>query len=165
MTYAVLTDVFVRYAPIKTMVGSEQFDVSSVEVSSVFIAQAESYVDGWLARRYVVPLSTCPPLITQVTADLAIHAMLAEKTPQVPEWMDKRRDRAENILKMLAEGTMTLGSSVTAVSTGGDNYAWSNNLGNHPVFDPVAGELYQTPDIDQVRAAREARAADSDDSC
>lgn len=160
MTYATLTDVIVRYRPVTTMIGSEQYDVSSVEVASVFLASAESYVDAYLARRYSTPLSLVPPLITQVTADLAIHSMLAEKLPVVPEFIDKRYDRAISILEKIADGTLTLGNSVTTVSSQGDNYAWSANMNYHSIFDQTIAPEDQTVDLQQSDAAANLRTGD-----
>lgn len=162
MSYAGLSDVTIRYRPITTMIGSEQYDVASVDVTSVFLASAESMVDAYLGRRYVTPLSYCPPLITQVTADLGIHAMLAEKLPEVPDFIEKRYTRAVDILMKLADGIMTLGNSVTTVSSQGDNYAWSNHMNDHSVFDPVLNPLDQRVDVDQVNAAKLVRSNDTD---
>lgn len=160
MSYAAFTDVTIRYRPIETMIGSGQFDVASVDVSSVFIAQAESMVDAYIGRRYVVPLSYCPPLITQITADLAVHSMLAEKLPQVPEFIDKRYERCMDILKKLAEGEMTLGNSVSVVGSTGDNFAWANGMDYHPIFDPALDAMDQTADADRVAAAKSDRLSD-----
>lgn len=156
MPYATLSDVLVRYRPIETMVGTGQYEVTSDDVTSVFIAQSEAYVDAWLARRYVVPVTIQSPLITQVTADLAIFHMMAEKLTNVPEFIDKRKDRADKILEMLAKGEMQI-SSATTVSTGGDNEAWSSNMGYTPVFSPVLQDNLQRVDNDRVEADADAR--------
>lgn len=156
MAYAALRDVLVRYRPIETMVGTGQFEVTSEDVSSVFIAQSEAYVDAWLARRYVVPLTIQSPLITQVTADLAIFHMLAEKLTNVPEFIDKRKDRADKILEMLADGRMQV-SSATTVSSGSDNEAWSPNTSYTPVFSPVLPDNLQRADWDRIESDADAR--------
>lgn len=156
MPYATFSDVLVRYRPLATMVGTGEYDVTSEEVSSVYVAQAEAYVDAWLARRYQVPLTIQSPLITQVTADLAIFHMLAEKLPSVPEFMDKRRERCDSILKMLSEGHMQI-NSATTISSGGDNFAWSTSQGYAPVFSPVLGDLDQRADRDRQEAERNVR--------
>lgn len=157
MPYATLDDVIIQYKPIQTMIGASSSDVSSVEVASVYIARAESYVDAWLARRYVTPLNVTPPLITQITADLSIFNMLAEKLAVIPEFMDKRKARCDDMLKMLAEGVLILPSSVSVVASQGDNFAWSPNMDYHPIFSPVINELDQTPDMDRVNADLDER--------
>jgi phage gp36-like protein len=55
--YATIDDVFGRYKPINTMVGIGSYDVTSVQVSSIFVADAESFVDAYLGARYEVPLA------------------------------------------------------------------------------------------------------------
>ena len=79
MSYATIDDIFQRYSPIHTVVGSADNMVDSLHVSSVFIADAESLVDGFISRRYEVPLSPVPNFITQITSDIAIFNILVEK--------------------------------------------------------------------------------------
>lgn len=165
MPYATFSDVTVRYRPITTMVGTGPFDVTSEEVSSVYIAQAESYVDGYLAVRYQVPLTVVSPLITQVTADLAIFHLVAEKLPQVPEFMDKRKERCDSILEMLAKGKMQI-QSASLVGSAGDSFAWSANMDHHPVFSPVLRDADQRVDEDRVNEDLTARGFDTlNDHC
>lgn len=165
MAYATYDDVTARYRPVTTMVGTGEFDVTTAEVASVYLAQAEAYVDGYLANRYQVPLTVASPLITQVTADLAIFHLLAEKLPQVPEFMDKRKDRCDDILKMLSDGKMRI-QSATLVGSSGDSYAWSSNMGYTPVFSPVLDDKHQRVDPDRVEADLVARDYDTvNDHC
>ena len=60
MAYATIDDIFARYAPIHTMVGTGTQDVTSLEVSSIFIADAESFMNTFLAKRYQTPVATEP---------------------------------------------------------------------------------------------------------
>jgi phage gp36-like protein len=156
MAYADLSDILVRYRPIRTMIGSQDLKITSAEVTSVYVFQAEAYVDAYLGSRYQVPFAGKPPLITQITSDLAIFFMLAEKTPSVPDFMDARRQRADELLKQLADGELTIGSA-SLVTSAGDSFAWSPNMGHTPVFSPVLGELDQLVDPDRVYADRDAR--------
>lgn len=149
MAYAAIDDVFSRYKPIRTLVGVGSFEVSSEDVSSIFILDAESFVDAYLSRRYVTPLATVPAMITQVTADLAIFNMMTEKQIQVPDAMQARHDRSIKTLEMLRDGEMNLPSAVTMVSTG-DNEAWSAQQDYHSTFSPVLDELEQRVDEDWV---------------
>jgi phage gp36-like protein len=162
MAYATFSDVSVRYRPITTMIGTGPYDVTSEEVTSVYIAQSEAYIDAFLARRYQTPLTISSPLITQIASDLAIFHMIAEKLPSVPEFMDKRKERCDKILEMLANGDMQIGSA-SLVTSAGDSYAWSSNMGHTPVFSPVLGDLYQRADPDRVRADKDARDIEAED--
>jgi phage gp36-like protein len=162
LPYATYSDVIVRYRPLSTMIGTGPFDVTSLEVESVYIWQSEAYIDAFLGRKYVVPLaSPVSPLITMIASDLAIHAMLAEKLTSIPEFMDKRKDRCDKLLEMLAAGDMSV-TSATTVSTG-DNFAWSTSLGHTPVFSPVLKDTDQRVDQDRVQEDRAARGLNSSD--
>ena len=161
MPYATISDVFARYKPLSTMVGNNSYDVSSKQVSSAFIADAEGFVDAYISARYVTPLTApVPPLIRQITADIAIFNMVVEKMPNVPDFMQPRYDRNMEILKMLRDGDMLLPTSSTMVSTG-DQEVWSNNQDFHSIFSPVLTELDQAADDDQVRKERDDRIDDT----
>jgi phage gp36-like protein len=163
MSYAAFSDVVGRYPTIVSMIGSGQYSVSSAQVSSIYIADAESFVDGWLGRKYTTPVTPVTPLVTQLTSDLAIFNMLAERMPTVPDFIQKRYDRSMTILENLADGTMTLGNSVMVVSSQGDNFAWSGNMDFHPTFDPALDYIDQTVDVDRVNAAKDIRQNDTDE--
>lgn len=156
MSYATIDDVLSRYRPIASMVGSGAYDVSSSEVSSVYITQSEAYIDARLSQRYAVPFTISNPLITQIAADLSIFSIMAEKMPSVPEFMDRRRQRAEDLLTMLADGTLAI-ASATVTGSSGDSFAWSSNMGYTPVFSPVLDPLDQRADIDRKNAELLAR--------
>ena len=158
MAYASISDLVPRYQPIKTMIGTSSFDVSSAQVNSVYIWQAEALIDAYLGNRYTVPLSSPSPIITQIASDLSIFYMLAERLPQVPEFMDKRYQRCLDLLTAIASGTLMV-TSATIVTTG-DSYAWSPNMDYHPTFSPVLKDLDQKVDEDRVTSDLDVRASD-----
>lgn len=156
MAYATIQDVFSRYAPIHTMVSSSDNDVTSVEVSSIFISDAESFMNTFLAKRYVVPVAT-EPVITMIATDLSISNMLFEKLGEIPGFIQPRYDRAMMLLDKLAAGDLILTSSGQVVVTSGDNFAWSTTGSFHSIFSPVLDALDQSVDqdwIDQDKANR-----------
>lgn len=159
MAYATIDDVFARYAPINTMVGTGANDVTSVEVSSIFIADAESLMDTHLAKRYVVPVYA-EPVITMIATDLAISHMMMEKLGELPNFMQSRYDRAIGMLEKLSDGDLILTSGSTSVVTSGDNFAWSSTGSYHSIFSPVLGELDQSVDQDYIDAEKDARVGD-----
>jgi phage gp36-like protein len=141
------------------MVGTLANEVSSVNVSSIYIADAESYINAYLGARYTIPL-TPEPIITQLTSDLAIFAMCVDRLPRVPEFMQGRYDRAMSVLDKLRDGTMVLNPASNSLVASGDNFAFSTTQSYHPVFSPVLHELDQQVDTDQVRYDRNVRSAD-----
>ncbi len=158
MSYATIADVLGRYAPLKTLVGSEDTQVSSIGVSSLFIADAEAMVNAYVSRRYEVPLNPVNPLITQIASDLSIFNMLVEKLPGTPDFFQPRYDRAIKNLEMLRDGEMNL-SSQTLV-TSGDQEAFSTTQNFHPVFSPVLDPIDQRVDKDQVDSDKDDRIGD-----
>lgn len=159
MAYATITDVFARYKPIGSMVGAGSLDVSSDDVSSIFISDAEGFMNAFLASRYVVPVTT-EPLVTQIAADLAIFNMMAEKLGAVPDFMQARHDRATTYLEKLTNGEMLLVASGTTQVTSGDSEAWSSTGSYHPVFSPVLDALDQAADRDYIDDERDDRSGD-----
>jgi phage gp36-like protein len=157
MSYATIDNVINRYKPIQTMIGVGSYQVTSAEVASSFIADAESFIDAYLAARYVVPVPATP-LVTQLASDLAVFNMAVEKLPEVPDFMQARYDRCLKTLEMLRDGKMFLSSAT--VTTSGDQEAWSTTQDYHPVFSPVLDPIDQAADIDRVEADQDARSDD-----
>ncbi len=159
MAYADSDDVTGRYKPILSMIGAGSYEVSSEDVTSIFIADAESFIDAYLGSRYVTPITPVPSLITQIASDLSIFNMLTEKQVQVPDFMQARYDRQISILEQLRDGNMVLPSDVSPVAAG-DNEVWSNNDEHHSIFSPVLDELDQAADLDWINEARDERSGD-----
>lgn len=162
MSYATIDDVFGRYRPIETNVGTGDYDVPSVDVSSIFIRQAEGLVDAYLSQRYVVPLDTTSlsPLITRITADIAIYDMIVDKLPEVPDFASARYTNAIDLLKMFQAGTLSLPGATEATTDGGNYEAWSTTQDYHPVFSPVLRPEDQRVDHDRVDDDKDARVDD-----
>lgn len=159
MAYAGFDDVFKRFPAIKTMVGTGVSDVATLDVASVYVADAEGIVDAYLASRYVIPLAASP-LITKITCDIAIYDLGVDRMPRIPEWMQKRYDSALLLLEKLRDGDMLLNPQSYTTVTTGDNEAWSSTGSYHPVFSPVLRDIEQAESRDYVDAERDARSTD-----
>lgn len=164
MSYATYPDVFVRFPPIKTMVGTGTNDVATLDVSSVYCAAAEGIVNSYLANRYAIPLTT-DPLITKITADLAIYDLGIDKMPRIPEYLQARYDRAIKLLEQLRAGELNLNPASQTLVTTGDNEAWSSAGSYHNIFSPVLKDIDQHEDADQVLADINARGSDVNCLC
>lgn len=138
MPYASFQDVFLRYPPIESVVGSGDMLVNTTDVASVYIADAEGYVNAYLRARYVTPLAR-EPVVTQVTVDIAVYRLIEDHAPRVPDMAEKRMIAANSMLYMLREGVMLLDpASQVLVTTGGDQEVWSTNLEQAgPVFTAI----------------------------
>lgn len=159
MAYATISDVFKRFPPIHTMVGTGPNDVSSVDVSSIYIYDADSYVNAFLGARYTIPL-TAEPLVTMLSSDIAIFRMCQDRMPRIPDYIKGRFDHVNSLLGMLRDGQMILSSSQSIV-TDGNQEAWTGNQNYHPVFSTVLDPLDQSVDQDHVDAERNVRNGDS----
>jgi phage gp36-like protein len=157
MAYTDINGVFKRYRPINSLIGFEQSQVSSVDVSSIFIADADALIDAYLSRRYSVPLAA-NPMINRISADLAIFNMLVEKLPETPDFFQPRYDRAIKDLEMLRDGDMALPGVLQVTS--GDQEAFSSTQDYHPIFSPVLDPIDQAVDKDQVDADKSDRTGD-----
>lgn len=133
--YSQITDVFKRYPMVENVVGSGDLLVPSVDVSSIYIADADSIINAYLSRRYVVPLSP-EPLLTWISADIAIYRIFEDKLPRFPDAILKRYTNAMSLLCDLQAGKMDLNSSQT-VTSGGDQDAWSSAQSFGAVFAPA----------------------------
>ena len=137
MAYASADDVIRRYNPINSMIGTASMQVSTVDIASIYIRDAESIINAHLARRYVLPLAE-EALLTDLTSDIAIYRLLVDRAPRLPDFMEKRYANAMTLLEKLQKGQMDLVSSSTSINSGaGDQYAWSNvaeDGRNGPVF-------------------------------
>lgn len=158
--YADLSDVFAAYAPIKTMIGSGEGLIASLDVTSRFIPQASALVDGYLARRYSVPLETKLPLVTQVTCDLVVFNMLVELIPQVPDYMQRRYDRALKTLTAMGSGTIVVQSATVLAGSTGDSFVFNTTSGYHSIFSPVLDPLDQSVDADRIYKDKSDRSGD-----
>lgn len=142
--YATWQDVVKRYHFVTTTgLTSEEFDPS--------IEMAEGIIDGYCARSYAVPFTPVPALIKHLCVDLAMIDVV-DRFPNTPDFIRNRIERAQEMLKMLAEGTLLLPDSPESFDVGIIRTSTSNRV---PTFgvNPSLGEQ-----VDPDRAADESNA-------
>lgn len=161
--YATFDDVIKRYNPLTTMIGSGETEVSTVDISSIYVADAEGLVNAYLGAKYSTPLNMPEPLITRLAADIAIYKVLEDRASRVPEIAANRYTDACSILGMLRDGKMVLTNSQTDITSGGDWEAFGTTAEYHPVFSPVLRDVDQRADRDQITADRDERSDDFGD--
>lgn len=88
------------------------------------IADAEGEVDGYLAKRYPVPLSVVPKAISKFTKDIAVYNLYSrigiDESDKEKNYLNRYR-AAVDFLKFVAEGKIDLGvgsTQTSAASTG-----------------------------------------------
>lgn len=136
MPYATFNDVVKRYNPISQLIGVGSYSVSTQDITSIYIADAESIINAYLASRYAIPLNP-EPLITDLASDIAIYRVLSDRAPRVPDFMQKRYDQAIALLTSLNSGNIQLTASSQTLITSGDQEAWSNNTDDTLCEGPV----------------------------
>lgn len=130
--------------------------VTSAQIA-LHLAQAEAYVWGYTAKRYVTPITPTPPMLESICLDLAVYgvlvkqAILANSLEESP-WPDRYKE-AMDMLKEIGSGAMPLtSSSGELISQNGGNYTSGFSS---PKYDPTFTELpseYAYPDPDKIDA-------------
>lgn len=72
------------------------------------LSDADSEIDGYVATRYSVPLNPAPSIVKRLACDLARHHLYDD---QVTETIQKRRDSAVAVLRDIAAGKVSLGTT------------------------------------------------------
>nr|DAR93075.1 MAG TPA: head to tail adaptor [Caudoviricetes sp.] len=89
------------------------------------IADADGEIDGYLAKRYAVPISPAPKIINKCSKDIAVYNLFSrigidESTDQ--KTYLNRYNQAIKFLTLVAEGKVSLGAEsddpATAAATG-----------------------------------------------
>lgn len=145
MAYCIIDDIFKRYPLVDNIVGAATHQVASVDVSSIYIADAQSIVNGFLTVRYQMPLTT-EPMLTWITADLAIYKMFEDKLPNFPAAIEKRYTNCICMLWSLQKGQLQLTSS-NLITSGGDQDAWTSASSNAGIIFHPAEEITNTRSI------------------
>lgn len=99
---------------------------------------ATAVVDGYLAKRYTVPVTsaTDADLLRRLTLALAREMAFEHKpTAAVPEAIEKAADRARATLKLLAAGNMVLIGATAAPVTGSSPAGSVDASSDVPVMD------------------------------
>jgi len=80
------------------------------------IADADAVIDGYLSRRYSVPMNPVPPLVVRMSADIALYNLYCRRPGTMPEERQSRYDAALAQLKDLSKGIAMLSFPEAAVA-------------------------------------------------
>lgn len=108
MHYANVNDMVSRFGETEMIHASDRGATNQIDATVVgnAINDAVAVIDGHLAGRYALPLSTVPAILTRLCCDLARY-YLDDLT--VPEKIQNNYDNAMNTLGDIAKGKMSLG--------------------------------------------------------
>ncbi|NBH80375.1 DUF1320 domain-containing protein [Clostridiaceae bacterium] len=106
--------------------GADEREALMAPLIDAAIADADGEIDGYLAKRYNVPLSTIPKVINKFSKDIALYNLFSRmgiKKDSDAEIYLTRYNAAVRFLTLVAEGKVSIGADedgdpVSAAATG-----------------------------------------------
>lgn len=124
MAYAIQQDLIARFGTHELVQLTDHAGTGEIDAAMVAgaLSDATELVNGYLARRYTLPLSVVPDRLTGVVCDLARYALYTvDPTPVV----QARRKDAVAWLRDIGAGVVLLpAAGVEPVAGGGDSVAF-----------------------------------------
>jgi phage gp36-like protein len=118
VSYATQQDLIDRFGNAEILALADRDGDAAIDaaVMSGALADADSEIDGYLAKRYGLPLASVPDRLKRVAADLARFNL---HTNDPPEYVQKAADDARRWLRDVANGLVELGVDPPPTATGG----------------------------------------------
>lgn len=112
MSYASQADMEARFGERELINLTDRTGQGAVDVSVLerALADASAEIDGFLAARYELPLSSTPVVLVRICADLARYYLHDD---HAPDQVVERRKAAVATLRSLSRGEVSLGMSDT----------------------------------------------------
>lgn len=108
MTYATLPDLILRYGERQVIQLTDRADpparLVDAQVAGGALTYADNTIDGYIAKRYRLPLSQAQPILTELALDLAWYRLQTEPTRDTTD----RYNAAIRSLKDIASGALEL---------------------------------------------------------
>ena len=101
MTYATQADLETRFGTEELAQRTDRINGSVIDASVISraLADAEAEIDGYLAKRYQLPLATVPAVLGRIACDLARYYLYDDRVIEV---VRKRYEDAVRLLKAMA---------------------------------------------------------------
>lgn len=97
------------------------------------ITKADDEINGYAATRYTVPFSPVPTLVKTLSVDIAIWNLYSRRTIE-NDTVNKRYERAIQILKDIAGGKVSLGESPGPAEAGAGSPEATQDVSDARVF-------------------------------
>lgn len=112
MSYATQADMVERFGEDELIELTDRARAGAIDATVLdrALADATAEIDGYLAARYQLPLTTTPLVLVRVCADLARYHLHDD---QVPEAVKVRYQAAVDLLRRVSTGHVSLGVSDT----------------------------------------------------
>jgi len=112
MNYASQVDMVERFGEQELIQLTDRSHTGTIDVSVLdrALADATAEIDGYLAARYQLPLTTTPTVLVRVCADIARYHLHDD---HIPEPVEMRYKAAIDLLKQVSMGRVAIGVSDT----------------------------------------------------
>lgn len=150
-TYATVTTILTNYPALPQTSTTSRYQ-ETLNILSNSIDHAEADINASIAKRYSVPFTagSVPPLITQLTGDLAAYYTFRAKymrdSHNVSDWVKELKDEVDEKIKMIVDGDLdlvdTAGSLITERTE--NTKIVSNTMNYQPFFDVDSATSWRT---------------------
>ena len=115
MTYATESDMISRFGQdeIQQLTDRNNAGMIDVTVLGMALADADATINGYLAGRYILPLTVVPAALVKRAADLARYYLFGI---QAPDLVKSNHDDALTWLKQVNTGIVELGIDQATIS-------------------------------------------------
>lgn len=139
MPYCTQTDIE-ALVPTQRLVEltNDEADGTTVDEDVLLSVQegADGIIDGYLASRYEVPLTTVPVMIREISKDLTAYKLFQRRALEIPETVNALYRNSIKLLQDISTGVVSIGvSSVTDNSKVRINKTADDRLFNKNVLD------------------------------
>ena len=136
MAYCTAQDMLERFGAREMADASDRAQTGEMDASVVSTAceDASAEVDGRIARRYSVPLTSAPRLIKLLACDIARYRLFATRPHEEAR---RRYEAAIAVLEEIASGGLSLGADEAKPAASSIRVC-----AGRPVFGPAAQEAY-----------------------
>lgn len=120
--YSALTDILERL-PERVVIQLTDDDATGVVVTDkvdAAITRADKEIDAWCGARYTVPFVAIPPVVVELSADMAVYFLYSRTQDEIPQARIDGYKNAVNLLKAISKGEVSLGVAETPAATTGD---------------------------------------------
>lgn len=146
MAYITQTEYVDRYGEAETIRLTDEDRTRVIDTAKLAEAleDASDFIDGYLAKRYAVPLASAPRLVKGMNAILGRE--LLHKSLVMPA-LTEEADRVRQQLKDIARGIMSLPIDPAGVeeATTGSGMSYSSGDGPRPTFSDESFSGFLSP--------------------
>ncbi len=109
--------MYATVAQIKSRLGTyESLIIDQMEDTDIaaYITEADGIIDGYIAAAVKLPFETTPPIISSISADIAVRNLWARtQAKTLPNHVERDYENAIKLLENIAKGIIKLESKET----------------------------------------------------